>query len=409
MPLPVGFTAIKDATKVNAKVSLLGVIVDVQPPRETRGTDYSLSFTIQDEFNGPDVDCSSIVCRMFRPRDRLPNISSVGDIVILRNFKLDEWNMRIACVSDSRSYTGVIIFRSNTIPVLALSSAYQVGSQRLQCEATRGTDDPTTGEQMAVINLKAAASNPATAGRWSTASTIPTAPTASTIPTALTPFTPRTPQKLSLIKDLEFNKFYDIRAQVVNTYYDNLGNIVDLKITDYTENEHVFYYADPNSEDAYMVQHTNWNGPYGKFTLAVTLFENNAAWARENVSVGDYVYLKNMRTKISRADKLEGALHQDRVRVNQVDIRKLSNPSDIAEIDARRRAYEEKRGSKSALDVLKDTRTEPSATGKKAEKKRKKKEQKDAELKEIAENEEKNEAERNGVNQNGKIFFLKTA
>jgi len=390
MPVPLGFTAIKEARQVHAKVNLLGVVVDLKPPKATRGTDYSLEFTIQDEFNSATADASSIVCRVFRPRHRLPPIASVGDVVLLRNFKLVEWSLRVGCVSDSKSFAGVIVFRSHTIPVPQLSSAYQVGSQHLQCEASRGTNNPTIGEQMAVINLKAAAAGSVAPGR----------PQSTIAPTAPIAHTARAPPKLSLIKDLELSKFYDVRAQVVNAYYDS--SIVDLKVTDYTENEQLFYYADPSSEDASMVHFTSWKGPYGKFTLGVTLYENNAAWARENVTIGDYVFLRNMRTKLSRANKLEGALHQDRQRVNQVDIRRLSNPSDIAEIDARRQAYEQKRSSKSALAVLKDTRVEPATVGRKAAKKKKKKEQKEAEMKEIAEMEERNTAERNGLNQNGK-------
>ncbi|KAI8931985.1 hypothetical protein NX059_010881 [Plenodomus lindquistii] len=377
---PVGFTAIKDATTPQAKVSLLGVIVDFKAPKPTKGTDSCLEFTIQDEFDGGNP---TIICRMFKPWDKLPKINSTGDIVILRNFKLSEWGMRIDCVADSRSWVGVLIFPQSRIPIPQLSQAYQLGNQCLYYEASHGSREPTAAEQMAVINMNAAASGTIQPVQQPTS--------------ASTSFTSTAHQKLQLIRDLELAKFYDVRVQVLNLYYTNSGT-VDLKVTDYTENNLLFFYADPDSADAYLVSNSSWTGPYGYFTLTVTLYESNAAWARENVSVGDYIFLKNMRTKLAPSGKLEGVLHQDRSRPTQVDIRKLIKSSDIAEIDARRKAYEEKRGTKSALEILKDIPNEPAPKSKKAEKRQKQKEKKDAEIRELVERQEKIEAERNGVN-----------
>ncbi|KAH9877896.1 hypothetical protein J1614_003113 [Plenodomus biglobosus] len=387
---PVGFTAIKDARGPQAKVNLIGVIVDFKAPRLSRGTDHSLEFTLQDEFDGLTGGSSTIICRIFRPLHKLPKISRTGDIMILRKFKLTAWGPRIDCIADSQSYCDTLIFPKHRIPIPQLSQAYQLGNQRLYYEATYGSDEPTTEEQMAVINMSAAASASAHPVKQRTA--------------ASSSFASVAPQKLQLIKDLDPDRFYDVRAQVLNIYYTNIGT-VELKVTDYTENENLFYYADPKSDDAYLVQHRNWTGPYGKFTLSVALYESNAAWARENVAVGDYVFLRNMRVKLSPANKLEGVLHQDRLRPTQVDIRRLLNTSDIAGIDARRKAYEEKNGQKSALEVLKDVPTEPIAKHKKVEKRKKQQEQKDAETRELVEKQAKIEAERNGINLNVRAAF----
>ncbi|CBX96619.1 hypothetical protein IAQ61_005517 [Plenodomus lingam] len=387
---PVGFTAIKDVSENQAKVNLIGVIVEFKPPRPTRGSDSCLEFTIQDEFDSFTTGSSSILCRMFRPADKLPKISSTGDVVVIRNFKLNKWGLRIDCVADSASFCPVFVFRKDRIPVPQLSQPYEAGNKRLPYEAIYSTTEPTRVEQIAVINMNAAASG----------SVQPVQQRNS----ASSSFNALPPQKLQLIKDLNFNLFYDVRAQVLNIYYTNMGT-VDLKITDYTENEQLFYYADPKSDDAHMVQNSNWTGPFGHFTMNVLLFESNAAWARENVAVGDYIYLRNLRTKMSPANKLEGIMHQDRQRPTQVDIYKLSNPAEIAEIEARRKAYEEKRGTKSAFEALKDTRTEPAAKGKKAEKRKRQQEMKEAELRELEEKQAKIEAERNGVNHNVRASF----
>ena len=391
MRLPNGFTAIKDAKGNNDIVSLLGVVVSWKDPRPSRGTDWSLEFEIQDDFTtGLVGNQSSIKCRMFRARDKLPKISGTGDVVILRRFKLSVWNGRVDCISDSKSYSGVLVFPANKIPVPELSQAYQLGSQRLPCDAVRGTDDATTAEQMAVIHLKHAAS----------ASIQQVQQHAATVS-----FKATTRDKISLIKDLDFSRFYDVRVQVLNSYYYNGGEL-ELKVTDYTSNTALFCYIDPAEETHYMAAKRDWTGPYGQLTLSVMLYGNNAVWARDNVAVGDFVFLRNMRTKLSRANYLEGALHEDRDDRNKVDIRKLISQSDIAEINKRREAYELQRVITPALPTMKDPPKGPAAQkgSKKAEKRRRAREQKEAEQKELENKEKQWMAERSGINVNGKCF-----
>jgi protection-of-telomeres protein 1 len=389
--LPSGFTAINDAKVADTIVSLLGVIVSIKEPRKTRGSDWVLEFTIQDDFSAGTVGRDATInCRLFRPSvDKFPKITGVGDVVLIRNFKLSPWNDRVDAVFTVRS--GALVFPSGRIPVPALSQPYQAGTQSLPYSAMYGTKDPTTQEQMAVIRLKDA----------STGSVQQIQQYSSTAPVRVA----APPDKLSLIKDLDFAKFYDVRAQVVNIYYNNIG-AVDLKVTDYTSNENLFLYVDPDDED-YMFQQISWKGPYGQFTLNVTLYGNNASWARDNLAVGDYVYLKNMRTKMSPANKLEGVLHDDRQRVSQVDIRKLVKASDIAEINHRREEHEKGLTKKSAFKQLQNEPSKPSAkisASRKAEKRARQRAQREQEQKEIEEHVEEHEAKRSGVNLNSQYL-----
>lgn len=385
---PNGFTAIGAAKDPEAIVSLLGVIVSVKEPRKTRGTDWVSEFTIQDDFSTEAVGGeSSINIRVFRPSlDKLPKIAGTGDVAIVRNFKLNAWNGRVDAVWGQRS--ACFIFPATGIPVPELSQAYQVGTQNLPYSHSDsfGTKHPTTHEQMAVIHLKHQASG-------SVQQVKQYAATNSVRITA--------PDRLALIKDLDYGKFYDVRAQVVNIYYNNFGT-VDLKVTDYTENDQLFRYVDPDDED-YGFQRMDWKGPYGQYTINVLLYGNNAVFARENLAVGDYVFLKNMRTKMSPANKLEGVLHEDKIRPEQVDIRKLIRASDFANINQRREAYEKTRPKKSAFEELQNEPTKPTAkasANKKAAKKAKQRLQKEQEQKELAETAEKWEAQCTGVNLN---------
>jgi protection-of-telomeres protein 1 len=388
MPPPNGFTAISAAKEPGAIVSLLGVIVSVKEARKTRGTDWVSEFTIQDEFSSDAVGGdSSINIRVFRPSlDKLPKVAGPGDVAIVRDFKLSSWGRRVDAVWVQRS--AFFIFPAAGIPVPELSQAYQVGTQNLPYShsETYGTKHPTTHEQMAVIQVKHQASGSVQQVKQYAASS-------SVRITA--------PDRLALIKDLDYSKFYDVRAQVVNIYYNDFGT-VDLKVTDYTENDQLFRYVDPDDED-YGFQKIDWKGPYGQYTINVLLYGNNASFARDNLAVGDYIFLKNMRTKMSPANKLEGVLHEDKTRPEQVDIRKLIRMSDIAEINQRREAYEKTRLKKSAFERMQTEPSNPSAkasTNKKAAKRAKQRLQKEQEQKELEEKADKWEAQRTGVNLN---------
>jgi protection of telomeres protein 1 len=391
MPLPNGFTAIKDATRAGAQVNFLGVVVSVKSPEKTRGTDWRLDFEIQDDFTSGHVGSDSTInVRLFKSRNTLPKISGPGDVVILRDFTLNGWGMRVDCVGNSRSRSAVLVFPANKIPMLELSQAYQLGTKHLEYDATYGSREPTRQEEVAVIQLKAAASASVKQVQQHAAASS---------------FKASKPEKLSLIKDLEFNRFSDVRAEVLNVYYTDIGT-VELKVTDYTANDALFCYIDPaEANSSWEPIDVSWKGPYGQLTLNVILWENNAAWARENVSIGDYVFLKNMRVKISPLNKLEGALHQDRERPTQIDIRKLINQSEINEIRQRQEEYNSKRRDRSALDGLKDTVKDAplKKEGKKVEKKKRQQALKQAEQKELAEKAELWAAERGGINTNSKL------
>lgn len=387
---PNGFTAIKDATVHKSVVSLIGVIVSIQPPKKSKGTDWVLEITIQDDFTTGVIGMeSSIKCRLFRPKpDLFPKINGVGDVALLRNFMLNEWMLRMdACW---KTNSGVLVFPASGIPAPEFSEPIQSRSQKLHSFAVPSTREATLEEQMEVIQLKYAASSLLSQVKQFAA-------------TALAPSAVH--DKRSLIKDVEIDKFYDIRAEVVNLYYKD--GTVDLKVTDYTANESLYLYVDADDELYSYQEDKLWKGPYGKLTMNVLLYESNALWARENVKEGDFVVLRNMRTKLSPKSFLEGVLHQDRFRPDQVDIRILYTASEVRLLQARKdqyeKEYEKKHAKKSALENLQNEPKKPSAkvsASKRAEKRARQRAQKEQEQKEIQEQAEQWDVVRNGLNNN---------
>jgi hypothetical protein len=390
--LPQGFTAIKDAKVPGSTVSFIGVVVNLQEPRKSRGTDWALNFTIQDDFTHSAVGggCSSINCRVFKPQNQLPKITALGDVVILRNFKLNAWQERLDCVSTFHYSCDVLVFPASKIPVPELSQAYLLGSQRLSYDAMSGTKEPTVQEQVAVLRLKHSSAGSAQDVQQHA---------------SLASFNAAPRRKEALIKDLAFKTFYDIRAQVVNLYYSH--GMVELKVTDYTTNKALYLYADPE-RDSDLVMKRDWPGPYGQLTLDVRLYEPHASFAREHISNGDFVYLRNVHARVSPRGLLEGALHQDRQMPDQVDVRKLVDDPVIDEINKRREAYERQRSNHGTVHLMNAPQkpSAKSAAKRKAEKREKQRMQKQAELNQLEQNEEAWEAERSGINMNSQYCLI---
>ncbi|KAF1352881.1 hypothetical protein EJ07DRAFT_168623 [Lizonia empirigonia] len=377
--LPPGFTAVKHATAPGSFVSLLGIVVSVAEPRKTRGTDWSLNFTIQDDFTAGAVGgSSSMGCRVFKPSEAtLPKITGTGDVVILRHFKLSTWRDRMDCVSVPGS--AVLVFSADKIPVRELSHAYLLGTQRLPYHATTGAREPSIPEQKAVLMLKHSSSGSAQDVQQYAS-------------TASFNAINKNRRREALIKDLTFEKFFDINAQVVNIYYSNSGT-VELKVTDYTAHKDLYLYADPQT-DRDLVMQRDWQGPYGQLTLDVRLYEPHAAWARGNLSRGDFVHLRNVHMRSSPARMLEGALHEDRQMPTQIDVSKLVHHPVIEEINKRKEVYEQQRSNRGTASAKK-----------KLERKERQRLEKEAEQREIEANEERWQAERSGINMHIRAGF----
>ncbi|KAI4655187.1 uncharacterized protein J4E79_008252 [Alternaria viburni] len=391
LQLPNGFTAIKDATEAESTVSLIGVLVSLDLPKTTRGPDMALDFTIQDDFTSGEVGGeSSITCRLFRPTEDKFKTCGVGDVVILRRWKLQEYQFRMDAVGSRTCH--MVVFPSHRIPVPGLSEAFQAGSQKLPHERTGGPP-PTIPEQMAVIHLKHASKGAA-----------PQVKQHATISASKA----KTARKKSLIKDFQLDTFYDVCAQVVKFYYYQSGDRVDLKVTDYTPNEQMFYYPDPDLEKDFPVGDRPWSSPFGHMVLNITVYGANAAWIQENLGQDDFVFIRNMRAKLATNGMLEGALHEDKMNDSKVDIMLLKNEGEIEAINKRREEYEKKRETKTAFQALQNEPKQPSAKSAKAKKEAKKlKQQADklAEVEELERAAREWEKGRGGINTNVTAAF----
>lgn len=158
-------------------------------------------------------------------------------------------------------------------------------------------------------------------------------------------------KKFSLLQDVTDSKFYDFIVQVVREPYD-LGDKVTLYVSDYTENDKFFEYTREGVRDldtrgdvwGYTTNKSQdednvdeWIGPYGKKAMQITVFEPHAAFARDELRAGDWVYMKNVQVKYGSDGRfLEGFLREARnlaASTNYLDV--LS--SDLDNVDTKLR------------------------------------------------------------------------
>lgn len=345
--IPRGYLDINSAlSRPNTEVNLMGVVTDLLPPRMTRGTDWTNSFSIVDlSYSG--VGDYGLKVRFFRPlASELPAIRAIGDVVLLRGIKIKVYEGMTTGLS-SRA-TSWVVFPAESIPTKAPSSAVQLKNVK----EARGLA-PTLSEMHYAICL-------CNSRDRSTVTAPSSLPTGSAVTPVLdAPSTVQVRDKFSLVRDVNVSTFYNLVGQVVKLYPSN--GRVELYITDYTSHCLVWNYPEPDDGigsgregDEYdytagCSANKKWKGPYGKMTLTVTLWGNNAYFCQQHIKEDDFVHLRNVHVKYSKDAKVEGALHSDRRYPDRIDVTILkSDDGDdrVKDVLRRKRDYWKKFNNK---------------------------------------------------------------
>lgn len=354
--IPPGCLNINSAlNRLNAQVNLMGVVTDFLAPGQSKGTDLMSSFSIADSSYRGVYD-GGLKVRFFSPlASELPAIRRTGDLILLRGIKIKEWSGMT--VGLSTRGTSWVVFPADSIPEKAPSSAVQLKNVK----NARGLA-PTPAEMQYAIGL----CNSLDEHTF-------TAPSSQLTESARVPLTLNAPStlqwrdKFALVKDVNANTYYDLVGQVVRLYASN--GRVELYLTDYTGNCLLWNYPEPDEGDgcgregdefSYTAGNSankKWKGPYGKLTLTVTLWGNNAYFVQQHVKENDFVHLRNVHIKFSKDAKVEGALHSDRRYPERIDVNVLNNNDEddrVKDVLRRKRDFWKKYNNK-AEDLIHQT------------------------------------------------------
>ncbi|KAG0649024.1 Protection of telomeres 1 [Hyphodiscus hymeniophilus] len=319
--LPPGFLSVKQiqelpstALKNGNLINVLGFVKDFQPPFKTSGTDFKCTFQILD-FSSRD-ESSGLKITIFWPQDHMPKFAA-GDAVLAQM-----WDGFPSLLTNY--VTEIHILSTSQIPA-SLSGITKVPWR--SHPPNKALKAPTLSETSYVVDANQHVADLA-------------------LPSTME-FQHRSEQamnikgKYALLKDIKTGTYYNLLGEAVKIYDAPSGQLT-LHLTDYTANsqfyDHIWGGGDSTAardgdELNYLKSHrkpvSNWSGPYGKLSIQLTLFDEHASFAREQVKTGDWVLLKNVRIAYGKIGGcLEGYLHYDEGKVNVEIIESAENIED---------------------------------------------------------------------------------
>lgn len=335
--IPTGLVSIGElSSHGNREVNLMGVVTDFLPRVKSKGTDWMCNFRLADSTAFDD----GVKVRLFRPMEvELPRLERNGDVVILERIKITSWSGMTMGLS-------TLTTRWTVFPVVSIPEKAPSGLLNLKYLSVK-SQTPTQEQMKYAIDLcNSRARDPYDASASATNST--STPT-STAATSNTPSFGRR-DKFALIKDVQLDTFYDLVGQVVKIYPGN--GVVELYLTDYTPHPLLYNYEwgrdDPDAAGddvdapygSTPSTRRKWPGPFGKYTLTVSLFPPHSYFAKSHVSENQFVFLRNVRIRWSKDGKMEGSLHTDSRYSDRIDVTIIQDRSDDRVKDTLRRKLE---------------------------------------------------------------------
>lgn len=133
--------------------------------------------------------------------------------------------------------------------------------------------------------------------------------------------------KFILLKNASPSTFVDLLCHVVKTYDDDWQDRFTLYVTDYTQNPFFYEYTEKDTRSNLYDNSRKWEGPLGKFTLQVTVWDANAYHCRRHVQEGTFVRLYNVNMKMMNG-YLEGKVHGDKRYPEKVGIQIVNDIDD---------------------------------------------------------------------------------
>jgi hypothetical protein len=331
----------------------------------------------------------------------MPQNVKLGDIVVIRGAML-KWISGNSFLTDYHKDADYLFFSSADIPDPAFNAPHISEESRIIKHTTlpgKVVSPPIPAEQDYIIKLREwakkhadalpqpgeqprlapkpppppSATPRAMANTSTTRHQLPSRPGFVGVPTGPRMGYQAQSGKFAHLKDVQCDKFHDLAGEVLKIW-DN-GHVIDMYISDYTFNPLLFDYkenggdndgrdGDPYNYTGTLKPKRQWQGPFGKHTICVALFEPHASFVRREITEGDFVKARNARCHV-KGGNLQASLHEDRMHPDQVDVSKLSYTHELYKlVNTAKDAYMESRNAK------------PKTSGPKAPKRKRQKDKK---------------------------------
>ena len=283
-------------------------------------TEHMLTLELRDQSLVPGGRTEMRV-RLFSQREAdIPAVSSCGDILVLHNMRITIFRSAVMLTNDKALTMWSLWPRPTSEDALPPPITHP----------TKLNVPPSVHAQMMKVRLWCMDKyppEPKYMPPWEImkSKTATTASTAAVVPAR---------DRFSLVKDMVApmaehhqkprGNYFDMVGKVVKTFNDR--HAYELYITDYTENKHLYdYQRDPN-DPKHLAK---WRGPWGKYTLQITLWDINQQMALGKIMEGGYLYVRNMCLRFDTTKKsIEGSLHKDQQHPMRPDFTVILNKHD---------------------------------------------------------------------------------
>lgn len=334
MALPTGFVTLRQVLSADEKQSsFLGAISHIQAPVQN-GNGWLISLTIRDQFPGDEKDAVQVRLQLANV-EHLPK-GEPGDVAIVRNMRVEIHDNKKTLVNSKDLESQAIFFPVKSVPADAPSASD--GPLNLPYNAMRGSRAPDAAEQIAVINMKKSAASLLEELKDKKNAFF------AKLPPQIARNINKKGKKVALLCEMTFGSFHDFVGEVVKTYWYGY-EAIDLYVTDYTTNKDLFLYENPDDQDDYSFSKKPWPGPFGQMTMAIRVYPPHTDAARV-IKEGDFVFLQNIRTKMSQANKLEGAIHGDPKYPGKICVHICKSQTQLKPLLERKDAYEKEHVSR---------------------------------------------------------------
>lgn len=349
------------SSPVGTFVSIIGVVVDIQPPKQVSSGQWMFTFRLLDAALRDSLHGSQgLTARSFHAdATKLPKVKDAGDVVLFRNVKMQSVSGQPVALTNWQ--TGVLVFPAASIPAPSYSIAYQDSKRIPALGVPSDVEKFSREEQAYVIKLKAevnvtqhlfrnAGSGAMLGKREAPTSIVSAQPSKKLKQSAFG-------NKYRTVAEARHMMFSDLCVQIIKKFSNTYG-CCELYVTDYTENKDMFYYVPPEEETEQEREgddfgynrpaKKSWPGPYGWFVLKIDVFEPHASFVKSQISEGEIVLLRNVKTKMNHnGGKLEGNMWADVTNPEKIKVVKLASDDfpEIKELNARKEKYWNKRNA----------------------------------------------------------------
>ncbi|KAE8555389.1 hypothetical protein EYB25_000084 [Talaromyces marneffei] len=342
---PPRFVSVDTGKRSQGFHNLIGVVVDCLPISRSAGSSFVTTFTIKDTDFGPGNETwKGLKIKYFNDGEHRLPVVKVNDVILLRRLRVRQFHGSLTGVVGNTDNVSWAVFRQPDGPG-SLMPVCSPGSKALSVEEQTYAN---TLVESVIHYMSTTSATPSTRKKGH-------AESSSTPSESRRQVIAKPKDKFSLIKDLSARTFADLAVHVVKMFYQD--DRVHLYVTDYTVNKSLFDYGDKSDEEneggtddtfGFLTRPTRekraWQGPRGRMTLQVTLWDPHSYYARENVTEDGYILLRNVHIKADKMNGLlEGVMHTDKKYPEKVDVRLLEDDHQddprVFELKTRKREY----------------------------------------------------------------------